>query len=134
MCEANAVVSFGVTKEAARRYKQAKRTYYAYGHRETLLVFCDEHFDEAVLTWPGLASHPLQPINRYKQAGVSAIVRVRAKLEEPQTRQRVMMLWREAGIEDERLAAKTESPGRRRGSRERTIRLLEQMRDLLAKG
>ena len=133
MCEAEAVVSFGVTKEAARRYKQARRTYYAYGHRETLLVFCDSHFEEAALTWPGLASHPLQPVNRHKQKGISAIQRVRAKLEEPETRRQVMMLWRQAGIQDERLSMARDSSSRRRIGRERTVRLLAQVRELLAK-
>jgi hypothetical protein len=134
MCEADAVVSFGVTKEAADRYKQAKRTYYAYGHRETLLVFCEGHFEEAALTWPGLASHPLQPVNRHKFKGASAISRVRAKLEDPETRRQVMMLWRQAGIADERQSLARESPSRRRSGRERTVRLLAQVRELLAKG
>src|SRR5437868_2669980 len=134
MCDTDAVVSFGVTKAAAHRYKQAKRTYYAYGHRETLLVFCDPHFEEAALTWPGLASHPLQPVNRHKTKGMSAILRVRAKLEEPETRRRVLTLWREAGIADERESARRDSPTRRGAERERTIKLLVQMRELLAKG
>jgi hypothetical protein len=133
LCEADAVVSFGVTKEAAQRYKEAKRTYYAYGHRETLLVFCDPHFEEAALTWPGLASHPLQPVNRHKTKGLSAITRVRALLEDPETRRRVLMLWRAAGIADAGREA-GESKRRRGPSRERTVRLLAQVRELLAKG
>ncbi|MBI1774426.1 MAG: hypothetical protein HYR63_03670 [Proteobacteria bacterium] len=133
MCEANAIVSFGVTKAAAQRYKQAKRTYYAYGHRETLLVFCDQHFEEAALTWPGLATNPVQPVNRYKQAGVTAIERLRGKLQEPATRERVLMLWREAAIEDRRSSRAVGSRRRNRAGEEHTIRLLEQMRDLLAK-
>jgi hypothetical protein len=132
LCEADAVVSFGITKEAARRYKEAKRTYYAYGHRETLLVFCDPHFEEAALTWPGLASHPLQPVNRHKVKGISAITRVRQLLEDPKTRQKVLMMWRQAGIADGRRGAG--ASGRNGPTRERTVRLLAQVRELLAKG
>jgi hypothetical protein len=132
LCETDGVVSFGVTKETAQRYKEAKRTYYAYGHRETLLVFCDPHFEQAALTWPGLASHPLQPVNRHKVRGIGAIMRVRTILEDPATRRRVLMLWRQAGIADERRGPG--APARRGPPRERTVKLLAQVRELLAKG
>ena len=126
------MVSFGVTKDAARRYTQAKRTYYAYGHRETLLVFCEPHFEEAALTWPGLASHPLQAVNRYKAKGEGAIERIRVKLEDPETRRRVLTLWRQAGMAEARDSRASKAA--RGPTRERTVKLLAQVRELLAKG
>ncbi|MBM3534810.1 MAG: hypothetical protein FJX60_17420 [Alphaproteobacteria bacterium] len=96
VCDAPAVASFGVEPGAASRYPEAKRTYYAYGDRDTLLTFCSSHFESAALSWPGLIGNPVLPVHREAQAGWAAIERVRKLLRDPAVRLKVMLLWRQA--------------------------------------
>jgi hypothetical protein len=96
VCDAPAVASFGIEPGAAARYPEAKRTYYAYGERETLLVFCAIHFELAALSWPGLIGNPVLPVHRAAAAGSAAIERVRKRLRDPAVRLKVMLLWRQA--------------------------------------
>ena len=96
VCEAPAVASFGIEQGAASRYPEARRTYYAYGNRDTLLTFCAEHFEPAALGWPGLIGNPVQPVHREAKAGWAAIERVRKRLRDPAVRLKVMLLWRQA--------------------------------------
>jgi hypothetical protein len=96
VCEAPAVASFGIQTGTADRYPEARRTYYAYGDRDTLLTFCAEHFEAAALSWPGLIGNPVLPVHREAKAGWTVIERVRKRLRDPAVRLRVMLLWRQA--------------------------------------
>ncbi len=92
VCDAPAVVSFGVEPGAVARYPEARRTYYAYADHDhdRLLVFCALHFESAALGWPGLIGNPVQPVHR------AAIEQVRKRLKDPAVRLKVMLLWRQA--------------------------------------
>ena len=96
VCDAPAVASFGVEPGAVARFPEAKRTYYAYGDRDTLLAFCALHFESAALSWPGLIGNPVQPVHRAAEAGWAAIEQVRKRLRDPAVRLKVMLLWRQA--------------------------------------
>ena len=98
VCDAPAVVSFGVQPGAVARYPEARRTYYAYGDHDhdRLLVFCAPHFESAALGWPGLIGNPVQPVHRAAAAGWAAIEAMRKRLQEPAVRLKVMLLWRQA--------------------------------------
>lgn len=96
VCDAEAVASFGIGQGTAARFPEARRTYYAYGDRDTLLTFCAGHFEVAALTWPGLIGNPVQPVHRRAEAGAAAIERVRALLRDQAVRLKVMLLWRQA--------------------------------------
>jgi hypothetical protein len=96
VCDAEAVASFGIGQGAAGRFPEARRTYCAYGDRDTLLTFCAGHFEVAALTWPGLIGNPVQPVHRKAEAGAAAIERVRARLRDQAVRLKVMLLWRQA--------------------------------------
>lgn len=96
VCDEPAVASFGVEPGAAGRYPEARRTYYAYGDRDTLLVFCAPHFESAALSWPGLIGNPVQPVHRAADTGWAAIEQVRKRLKDPAVRVKVMLLWRQA--------------------------------------
>jgi hypothetical protein len=96
VCESPAVASFGIQPGTAARYPGARRTYYAYGDRDTLLTFCTEHFEAAALTWPGLIGNPVLPVHRQATAGLAVIERVRKRLHDPSVRLKVMLLWRQA--------------------------------------
>jgi hypothetical protein len=96
VCDAEAVASFGIEQGTAGRFPEARRTYYAYGDRDTLLTFCAGHFEVAALTWPGLIGNPVQPVHRRADAGAAAIERVRAQLRDQAVRLKVMLLWRQA--------------------------------------
>jgi hypothetical protein len=138
ICEAPAVASFGVAESAAERYPEAKRTYYAYGERETLLSFCRAHFEAAALTWPGLIGNPVQPVHRRKEAGIDAIEAVRHRLEDPAVRRKVLMLWRKAARDDPSIRPKPKLRQRTRprtaSEIERRMRLLKNVRGLLMRG
>jgi hypothetical protein len=96
VCEAPAVASFGIQQGSASRFPEARRTYYAYGDRDTLLTFCAGHFESAALGWPGLVANPVQPVHREAKAGWAVIERVRKRLRDPAVRLSVMLLWRQA--------------------------------------
>lgn len=96
ICDAEAVASFGIEQGTAGRFPEARRTYYAYGDRDTLLTFCIGHFEVAALSWPGLIGNPVQPVHRRAGEGLAAIERVRARLRDPAVRLQVMLLWRQA--------------------------------------
>ncbi len=96
VCDGRAVASFGVEPGAVARFPEAKRTYYAYGDHDRLLVFCAPHFESAALSWPGLIGNPVQPVHRFAAEGWAAIEQVRKRLQDPAVRLEVMLLWRQA--------------------------------------
>ena len=129
VCDEPAVASFGIEAGAAARYPEARRTYYAYGERETLLVFCALHFESAALSWPGLIGNPVQPVHRAAEAGWAAIEGVRKRLQDPAVRLKVMLLWRQAS---RRWGPSAPEPKKRAKRYPVTRRRIELIRQLMA--
>jgi len=98
MCQEQAIVTFGLTKDGAKRFAVGYRTYYAYGRRSVLLAFCDRHLEEAATTWPGLALNPVQPVHRARARGRLAIERVKRRLEDPAVQRRIATPERDRAI------------------------------------
>lgn len=88
-CAERAIVTYGFTKAGAKQYCQGFKTYYATGHRSVLLAFCEQHFDLASTTWPGLAFNPVLPVHRYRVQGRAAIDRMKKRMEDPAIQRRV---------------------------------------------
>lgn len=89
-CDRPAVVSFGLDEAGARRFARGYRTYVASGEREQLLPFCADHFEEAVLSWPGLIAQPVQPLPIRWREGVAAIAWVKHRLDDPAVRRKAL--------------------------------------------
>lgn len=125
--DAPGVASFGIEAGAAQRFPEAKRTYYAYGERETLLVFCAPHFESAALTWPGLIGNPVLPVHRAAQEGYAAIENVRKRLQDPAVRLKVMLLWRQASRRWGHSAPEARKRAKRYPITRRRIELIRQL-------
>jgi len=89
LCDEHAIVTFGLTKDGAKRFAQGLKTYYAYGRRSVLLAFCDRHFEQASTTWPGLALNPVLPVHRHRLQGRRAIDRLKLRMEDPAVQRRI---------------------------------------------
>jgi hypothetical protein len=127
VCDEPAVASFGIEPGAASRWPEAKRTYYAYGDRDTLLAFCPPHFESAALGWPGLIGNPVMPVHREARAGWAAIERVRRRLQDPAVRLQVMLLWRQASRRWGLAAPEARKRARRYPVTRRRIELIRQL-------
>lgn len=127
VCDAPAVASFGIEQGTASRYPEARRTYYAYGDRDTLLTFCGDHFEAAALTWPGLIGNPVLPVHRAAEAGMAAIERVRWRLRDQAVRLKVMLLWRQASRRWGLSAPEARKRAQRHPITRRRIELLRQL-------
>jgi hypothetical protein len=97
-CAERAIVTYGFTKAGAKHYCRGFKTYYATGHRSVLLAFCEQHFELASTTWPGLAFHPVLPVHRYRIQGRAAIDRMKKRMEDPGIQRRIAMPARDRAI------------------------------------
>ena len=97
-CAERAIVTYGFTKAGAKQYCQGLKTYYATGHRSVLLAFCEQHFEVASTTWPGLAFHPVLPVHRYRIQGRAVIDRMKKRMEDPVIQRRIATPARDRAI------------------------------------